>query len=245
MAESHALEVKDRKPNRDMVAALTGEGGHLASGAMPKMGALSAGGEKNLLESLNSEKVQKVKKPRHPKPPDAPAEEVEPKTPVQQVNDCKADVLKHATEARKYALALEHVNYSGELVTGLMDFSKAMESLFKKITKLASTGSTSDKKHQAILDDITERMTWYKQAEARFQNSNQLSYIHWSPAYVYQKSIIVLMYFNNRLLYLILIGVILLSAGCTTHVNPSHFLLGFCHPSFLSGCCQSTSSGIG
>lgn len=189
MEESHALEVKDRKPNKELVAALTGEGGHLAAGAMPKLGALSAGGEKNLLEAMNSDKVTKVRRQRPPKPNEAPAEEVEPKTPLQQVNDCKADVLKNATEARKYALALEHVNYSGELVTGLMNYSKAMESTFKKITKLVSSGSTKSSKYQSILNDLAERNAWYKQAEARFRNRKLLSDIGHPP-----------MYFKHRLL---------------------------------------------
>eukprot|EP00434_Breviolum_minutum_P027123 symbB.v1.2.023987.t1/scaffold2239.1/size84866/4 len=112
---------QDKNPDKDMMAALTGEGGVLGSGMMPKIGNMSEQGEKALAECLEDTTVSKRKAPKAPKTPKEP-EEVIPKTIQEEVVSQKPEVLKCATEARKSALALKHLNYSGELVNGLMAF---------------------------------------------------------------------------------------------------------------------------
>ena len=172
--ESTGIQIRDKAPDKDMVTALTSSDGPLASGAAPKIGNLSEAGEKAVLESLVGQgqvakntggKKRKVSKE------DKEAEVVGPKTPLEQVVAAKTEILKAATEARKYALALEHVQYSGELVSKLMTFSKKMESVYKKVTTLESQGCKDEDRFQKMLDIVNEQMKWYAEAEASKRDS--------------------------------------------------------------------------
>lgn len=165
--ETTGLHVDDKAPDEGLVNALTAPDAPLAAGAMPKMGNLNESGEKALIESLTSTSVAKPKKRKAEKTPDDTAEEVTPKSPMQMVVDSKADLLKSATQARQYALTLEHLNYSGELVTGMMNFSKKMEACYKRITTLEAQKVTDDRTYKKIYNEIETDMAWYTQAEAR------------------------------------------------------------------------------
>ena len=173
--DTTGIEIKDNKPNTELVTALTSEEGPLAAGAMPKIGNVSEGGEKALTESLMNGTAQKApkKKKTAKTNKDESAEELSPKTPLEKASESKNEILKSATEARKYALALEHVKYSGELVKGLMTFSNKMEQVYKKITSLVEQGVTDQDRFQKILDIVGSQMTWYKQAEARVSNQGR------------------------------------------------------------------------
>eukprot|EP00435_Cladocopium_sp_Y103_P042474 s919_g11.t1 len=165
--ESTGVQIRDKNPDQEMVNALTGPEGPLAAGAAPKVGNLSEAGEKAALESLMGGQVSKIQnKKRKVNKEDKEAEAIGPKTPLEQVVTAKAEILKSATEARKYALGLEHVQYSGELVVKLMGFSKKMESIYKKITTLEGEGCKDEGRFQKILDVVTEQMKWYTEAEA-------------------------------------------------------------------------------
>lgn len=100
---------------------------------------MTESGEKALMESLNRgsdvKKIPKTRK-RKEKEDEEDTGEVEVKTKQQEVADQKDDILKQATDARKYALSLKHLNYSGELVSGLMGFSDRMEKIYEHINKL-------------------------------------------------------------------------------------------------------------
>ena len=150
--------------NPDMVEALTAEDGALPAGAMPKVGTLSETGEKNLLEALNKETVAKPKKAKAKK--EEKAEEVTPSTKKQETIEKREDVLQAATQSRKYSLALAHLNYSGELVSGLKNFSTKMETVYDKITKLMGEGCEDEGRWLKILEVIENQMKWYQQAEA-------------------------------------------------------------------------------
>ena len=165
--ESTGLNVDDRAPDESLVNALTAPDAPLAAGAMPKMGNLNEQGEKNLIEALTSSTVSKPKKRKAEKNAEEAAEEITPKSFMQQVLDSKADLLKSATQARQYALTLEHLNYSGELVSGMMTFSKKMEGCYKKITTLEAQKVMDERTYQKIYRDIEKDMSWYNQAEAR------------------------------------------------------------------------------
>ena len=89
-----------------------------------------------------------------------------PKTSKEEALALSTDVLKSATEARKYALALKHLNYSGELVRSLMDFSSKMENAYEKITKYSKSENVSDKEWRDITKFIQTQQKWYEQAEA-------------------------------------------------------------------------------
>ena len=171
--ETTGIQIRDRAPDQDLVIALTSSEGPLAAGAAPKIGNLSEAGEKHTLEGLAGGQVTKatVTKKKKTKGEDKEAEVLAPKTPVEQVLAAKTDILKAATDARKYALALEHIQYSGELVSKLMAYSKKMESVYKKVTTLESQGCKDEERFQKILDIINEQMKWYLEAEASKRGS--------------------------------------------------------------------------
>lgn len=166
--ESAAARINDREPNKDMVLALTSEGAPLGPGAMPRIGRTNEAGEKAVVEALTSEGATKVKKPKAQKEDKSKkeTEEMVPKTSKEEALALSTDVLKSATEARKYALALKHLNYSGELVRSLMDFSSKMENAYEKITKYSKSENVSDKEWRDITKFIQTQQKWYEQAEA-------------------------------------------------------------------------------
>lgn len=149
-----------------MVEALTGEGGALPTGAMPKVGNLSEAGEKNLLEALTKETVTKNKTRKKEKDEKAEAEEMVPSTRKQETIEQREQVLQAATQSRKYSLSLAHLNYSGELVSGLKNFSTKMEKAYDNITKLMGEGCEDEERWTKILEVIESQMKWYQQAEA-------------------------------------------------------------------------------
>lgn len=181
--ETTGIKVNDKAPDKHMMMALTSDEGPLGAGAMPKIGNMSEAGEKNLLESLNKATAAPKKRAKREKAQEeeAKAEEMIPKTPKDEVKDMKETVLTNATAARKYALSLKHLNYSGELVQGLMNFSTKMETLFDKITELLSDPTVSDARFTKIKTYIERNAEWYKQAEARCSQSicmcRNISYI--------------------------------------------------------------------
>ena len=162
--DTTCMTLKHSNPAPEMVAALTGVDGPLASGAQPKVGGMSEAGEKNVLEAINGESVTKIK--RRKKEKEAEAEELTPKTKQQETLDQKDEVLKAATEARKYALTLKNLSYSGELVQGLMAFSTKMEGIYEKISTLWGEGCKDEKRWDNILNSIAAQMKWYAQAQA-------------------------------------------------------------------------------
>eukprot|EP00435_Cladocopium_sp_Y103_P014850 s1305_g3.t1 len=180
--DSTGLNIRDKKPNKEMVMALSGPGGPLGSGAMPRVGRTSEAGEKAILEALAGQPVTKPKKEKTRKTGEAKAtaEEMGPKTKQQETVDKKEDVLKSATEARKYGLALKHLNYSGELVRGLMDFSTKMEKIYETILSMVASGVTNEKEWNKILDGIDAQMNWYQQAEAGYGMGSQNQKLVWT-----------------------------------------------------------------
>ena len=77
-----------------------------------------------------------------------------------------ADCLSKGVEARKYAITLGSLEYSGDLTKQLLDFSAKMEKVFKAMQdfidrKVSDQGAFA--KYLAIID---ERLSWYEKAEA-------------------------------------------------------------------------------
>jgi hypothetical protein len=162
------VRINDREPNKEMVLALTSEGAPLGPGAMPRIGRTNEAGEKAVMEALTNEGTTKAKKAKAKKEEkgNKETEEMLPQTPKEEALALSADVLKSATEARKYALALKHLNYSGELVRSLMDFSSKMENAYDKITKYSRSNNVNDKDWTDIIKFIQAQQKWYEQAEA-------------------------------------------------------------------------------
>lgn len=157
-----------------MVLAISGPGGPLGAGAMPRVGRTSDAGEKAILDALNGDSVVKVKKEKPKKQEKkAAAEEMGRKTKQQEAVDKKEDVLKNAREARKHGLALKHLDYSGELVQGLMAFSEKMEKIYDTILSMVAASETDETQWNKILHGIDAQMQWYQQAEAGYGMGSQ------------------------------------------------------------------------
>ena len=163
--ESTSVKVDDKAPDQNMMLALTEVDGPLSAGALPGMGNVSEAGQKSLIEAVVSEVATKKKTPKPTKTTEATAEELTPKAPKDLWMERKADVLKDATEARKYALSLKNLSYSGELVQGLMDYSKKMETAFEKINGLLSDAGATDQRYNNMISYLDRHGAWYKNAE--------------------------------------------------------------------------------
>lgn len=163
--ESTAVGFRDKKPDQDLVLALAGPSGPLGAGALPKCGSVTEAGEKALHTALNNEVVTKIKRTPKTKEEAPTAEEMGPKSLKTQTLEMKEDVLKAATEARKFSISLKHLNYSGELVSGMMQFSQKMETVFEKITSMVSESVEDEDRWANVMNIIGDQMKWYKQAE--------------------------------------------------------------------------------
>ncbi|CAK9059986.1 unnamed protein product [Durusdinium trenchii] len=158
--ESQGAVIKDK--TRECFDIMTQEGAPLAAGVLPAIGNASPEGEKAINEALNGE-TTKVK--NQPKPKKEEAEKVKPTTPKETAIASLPDILKSATDARKHALALKHLNYAGELVSGLMGFSTKMEKIYEKIKEIQD--SEDEHRFKKFNSSVEEQQSWYKQAEAR------------------------------------------------------------------------------
>ena len=169
--EKAALSVRDKKPEQEMVTALAGPHGPLGAGAMPRIGRTSETGEKNIMDAMNDGTATKPKKVKEKKNKDQKAEEIGPKTKKQEAMDKKDEILEHATEARKYSLALKDMNYSGELVQGMKAFSTKMENVYEKIGRMVADDVDDDDRWDQLLDIVDSQMKWYIPAEAGSRTS--------------------------------------------------------------------------
>ena len=141
----------------------------MGPGAMPRIGRTNEAGEKAVVEALTNEGATKAKKAKAKKEDKGTSKETEemiPKSPKEEALALSTEVLKSATEARKYGLALKHWNYSGELVRGLMDFSSKMENAYDKITKFSRSDKVNEKEWMDVIKFIQAQQKWYEQAEA-------------------------------------------------------------------------------
>lgn len=77
------------------------------------------------------------------------------------------EVLKESSEARKFGIALQHVEYSGDLVGKLMQHSTKLESIYGKLQLLTSADCHDNKKFEKFFAILDGMQSWYKQAEAQ------------------------------------------------------------------------------
>ncbi|CAE7632499.1 unnamed protein product, partial [Symbiodinium sp. CCMP2592] len=162
-SEALQLKVRDTAPNQGLVDALTSEGGILGAGALAAPENMSEEGSKNLLDSLCKEGVAKAKPPKVKD--EAGTEKVEPKEPWEMCDERMQDILNESTAARKFSIALKHVEYSGDLVKDLTKHNSKLEDIYAKLQELKKRGVKKDKeyvKFYAIVDHMHE---WYKKAE--------------------------------------------------------------------------------
>lgn len=81
------------------------------------------------------------------------------------VNEKMDSCLKKGGEARKFAISLESVEYSGDLTNQLMTFSKKMETVYKKLADLISRKVEDPQAYSNFLKVIDDRLSWYEKAE--------------------------------------------------------------------------------
>ena len=172
--ESFGFNVRDKHPDPQIMSVLTGEGGPLAPGACPGLSNVSEKGETAVHGALSQQATLKPKrKSKGKNGEEEKAEEMKPKTPKEEANEKRGEILKASADARKYAISLKQLNYAGELVAGLLKFSDAMEKIYGEMSTLISSGVDEAKKYKSLMSTADSQLAWYKQAEARFTVSVQ------------------------------------------------------------------------
>ena len=79
VTEKTTIQIDDKNPDKDLGEALIGEGGMLASGALPAVEGMAEEGTKNLMDAMHKEGVTKTKQPKPKEQKES--EQVEPKQP--------------------------------------------------------------------------------------------------------------------------------------------------------------------
>jgi len=94
---------------------------------------------------------------------------VMPSFPVLRLAAAKMEeCLKKGAEGRKFAIALESLEYSGDLAKQLFAFSSKMEQVFKRLQELRNKKETDPKLYNKHFNIIEEKLAWYAKAEAIF-----------------------------------------------------------------------------
>lgn len=76
------------------------------------------------------------------------------------------EALKKGAEARKNAIALSSLEYSGDLPQQLLSFSAKMEAVYKCLQQLRDSKSQNPKAYEKHFNIIKEKLAWYEKAEA-------------------------------------------------------------------------------
>ena len=89
-----------------------------------------------------------------------------------KAEDCKEEVLKEGSEARKYAVSLKGLAYGDQLVDQLFSHSAHMEKLYEKATELLSSSSPKDPKLQKLINVYKEKSAWFGGVPASSRSMN-------------------------------------------------------------------------
>lgn len=76
------------------------------------------------------------------------------------------DTLKKGSDARKMAITLSSLEYSGELSGQLMSFSGKMEKVFRHLRDLQDRKVTDAKEYEKFFKVLEDKFAWYTGAEA-------------------------------------------------------------------------------
>lgn len=60
------------------------------------------------------------------------------------------ECLKKGADGRKFGVSLESLEYSGDLASKMLEFSKKMETVYKKLQGLRSSGSTDEAQYEKM-----------------------------------------------------------------------------------------------
>ena len=75
--------------------------------------------------------------------------------------------LSKGSAARKFAISLGTLDYTGDLSTRLMHFSKKMEAVYKIIQNLVAQKNEDPKAYSKYFTILDDKFAWYEKAEAR------------------------------------------------------------------------------
>ena len=75
------------------------------------------------------------------------------------------DCLKESGEARKYAISLQNLEYTGDLASKLMNFSAKMETTYQKLADLISRKVQDSQQYVKYLEIIEDKLNWYEKAK--------------------------------------------------------------------------------
>lgn len=84
--------------------------------------------------------------------------------------------LSKGASARKYAISLKAIAYSGDLADQMMQFSAKMEAVYQKLADLVSRDVKTESAYRKYFGIIDDKMQWYEKAEAGCSN-NHLGYV--------------------------------------------------------------------
>ena len=76
------------------------------------------------------------------------------------------EALKKSAEARKHAIALSSLEYSGDLSQKLLAFSQKMETTFKYIQDLRGKKVQDVKQYSKYFSIVDDQCAWFTKAEA-------------------------------------------------------------------------------
>ena len=75
-----------------------------------------------------------------------------------------SEILTEASAARKYRIALKHLEYSGDLVSKLLKHSAKLEKIYAKLQDLQQRGA-KESSYQKLCDILDDMQKWYLSAE--------------------------------------------------------------------------------
>lgn len=84
------------------------------------------------------------------------------------------ECLKKGADGRKFGVSLESLEYSGDLASKMLEFSKKMETVYKKLQELRSSGSTDEAQYEKMFSIIDSKLEWFTKAEALHVQTTQV-----------------------------------------------------------------------
>ena len=82
------------------------------------------------------------------------------------VQDKMDEILKEASDARKFSISLAHLDYSDDLVTQMKKHSVKLETIYAKLQDLKKRGVKNNASYEKFYSIFESMNQWYKKAEA-------------------------------------------------------------------------------
>ena len=76
-----------------------------------------------------------------------------------------ADVLKESSEARKYSISLQHLEYGGDLVERLRTHSTKLEKIYGRLQDLQKRRVEEPDRYLKFYNIVDDMHKWYETAE--------------------------------------------------------------------------------